>query len=112
LHRDRQTGSVQVSRRNLRPGDVAEFANLAHLIDVDAEVRAGANKTIGINGLEAVVVLKSQLNSPDEKLRIEAANLLAEHRESKTQPEPIDNDEYRGGIPQRIVCPKMGSSWD
>jgi len=61
---------------------------------------------------EAIVVLKSQLTSPDEKLRIEAANLLAEHRESKTQPEPIDNDEYRGGIPQRIVCPKMGSSWD
>ena len=57
---------------------------------------------------EAIVVLKAQLNSPDEKLRIEAANLLAEHQESPAQPKPTDGAESWGRIP----CPKMGSSWD
>src|SRR5262249_54434896 len=42
--------------RQFRPGDEAEFGDLAHLVDVDAEIRTSADQAVGIRGREAVLL--------------------------------------------------------
>jgi hypothetical protein len=50
--------SSEISERNLGAGDVVQLADAAHLIDVDAEVWAGADEAVGIDRLEAVIADK------------------------------------------------------
>src|SRR5207302_6354390 len=47
--------TTQIPPRNFRTRHVAQLGDLAHLVDVDAEVRAGADQAVGVSRREAVV---------------------------------------------------------
>ena len=51
----RASGGTEVLLREFRAGDVIQLAEPTHLIDVDAEVGAGADQAVGVGGGEAVV---------------------------------------------------------
>ena len=41
--------------RNFGPGHEQKFPNLAHLIDVNAEIRAGADEAVRVRGRQTVI---------------------------------------------------------